>query len=61
MRRINIEAFAPVRVVVDVASGSVIVTLRLRVVSVGRFITNAPAMSKDWSAALVVKEREYSG
>ena len=61
MRRISIEAFAPVRVVVAVASGSVIVTLRLKVVSVGRFTTKEPAMSKDWSAALVVKEREYSG
>lgn len=59
---ISIEALTPVSVVAVVApSGSVVVTLRLSVVSVGMFTTKEPAMSKVWSAALVVKEREYSG
>ncbi len=58
----SMEALTSVRVVVAVESaGSVIVTLRLRVVSVGRFTTKEPAMSKVWSSAVVVKEREYSG
>ena len=42
----SMDAFAPVRVVVVVASGSVIVTMRLKVVSVGIFTTKEPAISK---------------
>ena len=41
------EALTPVSVVAVVApSGSVVVTLRLSVVAVGRFTTKEPAMSK---------------
>lgn len=60
MRRISMEALTSVSVAASVPGG-VIVTLRLRVVSVGIFTTKEPAMSKVWSSALVVKEREYSG
>lgn len=60
MRRISMEALTSVSVAASVPGG-MIVTLRLRVVSVGIFTTKEPAMSKVWSAALVVKEREYSG
>ena len=54
------DALTSVSVTASVPGG-VIVTLRLSVVSVGRFTTKDPAISNVWSAALVVKEREYSG
>ena len=57
----SIEALTSVIVEESVAVGGVTVTLRLRAVSVGRFATKEPEISKVWSAALVVKEREYSG
>ena len=61
-RLMSIEALTPESVVAVVASsGSVVVTLRLSVVSVGRFTTKEPAKSNVWSAAVVVNEREYSG
>ncbi len=56
----SMEALTSVRVTISVPGG-VIVTLRLRVVSVGRFTTKELAISNVWSATLVVKEREYSG
>lgn len=57
---IIMDAFTPV-IVSSVAASPVIVTLRLRVVSVGRVTPRSPESSKLCSADEEVNEREYSG
>lgn len=57
---IIIEAFTPVTVLSAVAS-PVVVTLRVRVVSVGSVMPRRPESSKLSPATVDVKEREYSG